>query len=629
MSTQLGLSPLKPGDSQPRFDAAGIVYITGCSMWTVFIPCGMTFLWHKRHLPFLKIRRLPLTFGATILLHLYWITQEVGYTIAPLEPEVAVFWTMGVVYPIGLGLFFASNAQLLYVAKTQEKYARWDSSSDASIHTAGFYERNQPGNGLQKIWRRFQQLDFTVRTLIVVGVMSFLQILLTVIMFLISRKYHSSWGISGTEVTGTPLERQIKQGQGWEWWPLIAWQFFWYWVVAPITLWRARNIQDTHGWRVQTSVCCIVGKVELWALPMWLIALYVPAMAPCNEYWIPVQWIGISIWFIEAFTVWIPCYQVYRHHSLQRETLDTIALWQNRTRKETDASNLTSHGEQRSTVNTYKSMSSMEAGHEKASSFDLSDTDSMYTMDALEHTLRQNPEPLRQFSALRDFSGENIAFLTGVSEWRAKWPPSRSQTLSFSARADEKLDEEAPLRDLYKRAVYLYANFVSPQYADFPINISSEHLKELDSLFQDAAKTLYGASATPTSLNSVTPFETNFSWPARTSQVQVNQSHNASSPHAAQDPLDGDTGLLDFVNDRVQYWGDIPSNFDRHVFENAEKSIKYLVLTNTWPKFVKEKRVGRKRHERSLESSDSNESKGSSKGYFKVFHTFMSKGNTP
>lgn len=39
-----------------------------------------------------------------------------------------------------------------------------------------------------------------------------------------------------------------------------------------------------------------------------------------------------------------------------------------------------------------------------------------------------------------------------------------------------------------------------------------------------------------------------------------------------------------------QYDGDIPSGFDRSVFDDAERSIKYLVLTNTWPKFVRERR---------------------------------------
>jgi len=40
---------------------------------------------------------------------------------------------------------------------------------------------------------------------------------MTVFIYLISRKFHSTWGIPGTEVTGTPAEIKMKQGTGWEW----------------------------------------------------------------------------------------------------------------------------------------------------------------------------------------------------------------------------------------------------------------------------------------------------------------------------------------------------------------------------------------------------------------------------
>jgi hypothetical protein len=41
------------------------------------------------------------------------------------------------------------------------------------------------------------------------------------------------------------------------------------------------------------------------------------------------------------------------------------------------------------------------------------------------------------------------------------------------------------------------------------------------------------------------------------------------------------------IHDRVQYWGDVPESFGPNVFDDTQESIKYLVLTNTWPKFVK------------------------------------------
>ncbi len=81
-------------------------------------------------------------------------------------------------------------------------------------------------------------------------------------MFLVSRKFHASFGIAGTEVTGTPMEQKTAQGRGWEWWPSVFWQLFWAWIVAPMILWRSRGLRDTQGWRTQTIACCLSGYVH-------------------------------------------------------------------------------------------------------------------------------------------------------------------------------------------------------------------------------------------------------------------------------------------------------------------------------------------------------------------------------
>lgn len=79
----------------------------------------------------------------------------------------------------------------------------------------------------------------------------------------------------------------MAMGRGWEWWPTCFWQLFWAWIFAPIILWKSRNIHDTQGWRIQTLGCAISG---LHATPMWLIAIYVPAMEKVNKYFLPPQW---------------------------------------------------------------------------------------------------------------------------------------------------------------------------------------------------------------------------------------------------------------------------------------------------------------------------------------------------
>jgi hypothetical protein len=41
--------------------------------------------------------------------------------------------------------------------------------------------------------------------------------------------------------------------------PSIVWQLFWAWIYAPYLLWKVRKIDDLHGWRLQTIICCISG----------------------------------------------------------------------------------------------------------------------------------------------------------------------------------------------------------------------------------------------------------------------------------------------------------------------------------------------------------------------------------
>lgn len=236
MGYELGSSnPNQPERARLDGDAVGIFFITGCALWTALITGGMAFLWIKRRMPFLRIRHLAITFTATIFLHLYWISVQIGYTVGPLVPEEIEYWFMGILYPVGLGLFFYGNAELLRVAKLQKQYLESGGGSDIVTLNGRLLGNPPPKNALSRAWRQFQQLDFAFRALLVVGSGMLFQvrllhfplqnsqanhvgqIFLTVLMFLVSRKFHSTWGIPGTEVHGQGVERKIQQGRGWEW----------------------------------------------------------------------------------------------------------------------------------------------------------------------------------------------------------------------------------------------------------------------------------------------------------------------------------------------------------------------------------------------------------------------------
>lgn len=266
---------------------------------------------------------------------------------------------------------------------------------------------------------------------------------------------------------------------------------------------------------------------------------------------------------MEIFTVFLPCYEVIRHRSLRKETLDTIAQW--------EFKNKVTGSEAKS----LKSVSVLaESLISRSNSVKTTDSgESILTMGALEYVLERHPTPLLEFSALHDFSGENIAFLTSVAEWKSSLPKA---VYSSTPRGD---NVKELIRERFNRALRIYAEFIGVRHAEFPVNLSSQELKKLESIFETPARIMYGENR---EVDVTTPFvETPLS-PSFPPEVEGEGSDSEKTV--------GSTSSAP-IEDRVQYWGDVPEEFDETVFDDAEKSIKYLVLTNTWPKFVKNQKT--------------------------------------
>ncbi len=289
---------------------------------------------------------------------------------------------------------------------------------------------------------------------------------------------------------------------------------------------------------------------SLHATPMFLVASYVPAFEKVNMYFSQSQWIHLSIMMFEIFTVFVPATQVVRLWMLNKWAADANAKWETQS--------------QTSTLRTSNSVEwklSALSMAEKGKPMDFTDSelgDRVITMKALEHVLAENPAPLLEFSALNDFSGENIAFLTRTTRWKTLWPtdkPTEDQNI-----------------EVYNAALEIYTDFISPLDAEFPLNLPSADMKKLESIFEKPARILRGAAR----VNPVTPFD--FDGP-------LHRGRSGSE--------------TDNTSAYAQYTGDIPAGFDKVVFDTVQNHIKYLVLTNTWPKFVSEMQSRRKSGETS------------------------------
>lgn len=282
---------------------------------------------------------------------------------------------------------------------------------------------------------------------------------------------------------------------------------------------------------------------------------------------------------IEMFTIFLPCWEVVRHRNLRQETLDSIAQWEKKNKFSfaNGAKSITSGSTMvDSAVTGWKSTDgSVKTSHSN---------ESILTMGALEHVLERNPGPLLEFSALRDFSGENIAFLTSVADWKSALPPHTAAGRN-SCHPEKLADDLAPskdqVRERFDRALRIYANYISSRDADLQVNLPSPAIKALEAIFEAPARALFGDKS---DVDPATPFD-------MPHEVVGQRKGSASgSSTAGSEKAIVDACAQPAVQNRLQYGGEIPDGFSDTVFDDAEASIKYLVLTNTWPKFVKERR---------------------------------------
>lgn len=281
---------------------------------------------------------------------------------------------------------------------------------------------------------------------------------------------------------------------------------------------------------------------------------------------------SVSIFFIEVFTIGVPCYQVIKTHNLKQETLDAIEAWERRQHGPSvnpDVASQKGSGLAGSTV-AASSITTSKSTRSKLSS--SNSRDSTLTMAALENVLKNNPQPLLEFAALKDFSGENISFLSHLADWK------RSSSC-LKANPHERHSQ-------FVRAVRIYSHFVSLEYSEFPVNISSRVGKELHLMFAKAAQRLNSRRG---SASQATPFG---DMPSDSSTADLQPGLDLQETLGKAN-LEAATHLADLSPEGLLEMS-ITSNFNSDVFSEAEKEVKYLVLTNTWPKFVHSHEISRK-----------------------------------
>ena len=146
---------------------------------------------------------------------------------------------------------------------------------------------------------------------------------------------------------------------------------------------------------------------------------------------------------------------------------------------------------------------------------------------------------------------------------------------------------------LFDKAVEIYAQCVNEKIAIFPINIEGGIRSRLDAIFEPAMKTfMWGNGGRDDQTDEIMPFagaegEVPLSPMSPASLMKQLDWPLPATPTSRKSHFSVETGTYG----REVEWknmSEVPKEFDRKVFDAAEKSIKYLVVTNTWRKMISE-----------------------------------------
>ncbi|KAF2735627.1 hypothetical protein EJ04DRAFT_575954 [Polyplosphaeria fusca] len=380
------------------------------------------------------------------------------------------------------------------------------------------------------LWQAWTDLSAATQVLVGTVVGLFLSFIPAVVLFFGSRRFHSSYGFFG------PMVDELACRRGAEWIPSILVQLFWTALIGPWILWRIRRVNDVHYWAWQTRLAIIAG---LPGTPLWMAFTYskVTQMISINRYLAPAGWFIPSLIVCQQVLIIIPLREAFKSQPRRTSVSSTTTTESLRT-----------------------SMSLSPTVSKKSPNVVLNkELKPKASMQALEFTIEHRIEGLIAWTAAREFTAENSIFLREVRNFKKKW--GSLQTVTTAQR-----------RQMFTEASLIFFTLINPFTAETPINIEYKIFKILQRTFSTVEFDPYPArSSTPESPsareNVVCPWEDVLDRPTS---------------------IGSDTSALSTASTKSI----VPSEFTETVFDAAFESIKYLVFTNTWPRYVEAELTG-------------------------------------
>ena len=249
----------------------------------------------------------------------------------------------------------------------------------------------------------------------------------------------------------------------------------------------------------------------------------------------------------------------------------------------------------------------------------------MYSMESLDKCLASNGyelESLQQYASSMELNGENIIFLTRVLAFVQQCRQTFENTCNSSS------DFRRARKTMFRVALNIFMTLVHTRTAGYPINIEHAIYQRLEAIFGPATAVVatqeISRTSTITSDSDVTPWDEqpapdyfNKGFSAVSEQhlypMRSLSSSGPMSPRSPRSPgvlrasrhrsessecivtpepnVDADTpGEQEEPSSDPLQGINIPSDFDEKVFDAAFKSIRYMVWTETWQRYMNLKR---------------------------------------
>lgn len=295
---------------------------------------------------------------------------------------------------------------------------------------------------------------------------------------------------------------------------------------------------------------------------------------------------------IEIVTLGFPIYQIWKHKKAVRETYRALAEFDQKRLNSFDNSTTTGSLTTKSTTSKRRQM---------------------YPMDSLDACLSGSRDGLQMYASCMELNGENIIFLTRVLDFK------RQCEKLFTSTCKSNTDFRRARGVMFRVALGIYIALVHNQTASYPINVESHIYSLLDTIF--GAATALVASSTKSRSTSIssgsshpTPWDAPPNYPQNDPappsypmQALGNRSQSRpgtakrnpgseSSEHIVEVGTDHDSSgrlVAEEGGEEDPLEGmEIPADFDEAVFNPAFLSVRYMVWTETWQRYMSWKNKG-------------------------------------